>query len=61
MIVGCRWVCNVKYKSDATLDRYKARRRGARGDTISDILRKEKNELLQIGREKGFSRRIFER
>jgi len=24
-VVGCRWVYNVKYKSDDTLDRYKTR------------------------------------
>ena len=23
--VGCRWIFNVKYKADATLERYKAR------------------------------------
>lgn len=23
--IGCKWVCNVKYKSDGTIERFKAR------------------------------------
>ena len=24
-VVGCRWICKIKYKSDGSIDHYKAR------------------------------------